>query len=141
MCYNNMNPYVINERLLHMTEPRKDTRRRLQTALLMLMDAALGCLSLILALQIYYDMNPPETLEQIWRAMPLLAVFSVGSLYALGLYRSLIRYASVDTMVQIGVGTLIASGLTYLTSLLVFTVHRAENLLLMPRPIYLVQWL
>ena len=92
MCYNNMNPYVINERLLHMTEPRKDTRRRLQTALLMLMDAALGCLSLILALQIYYDMNPPETLEQIWRAMPLLAVFSVGSLYALGLYRSLIRY-------------------------------------------------
>ena len=123
-----------------MTEPKKGARR-LQTALLMLMDGALACLSLILALQIYYDMKPPETLEQIWRAMPLLALVSVGSFYVLGLYRSLIRYASVDTMVQICTGTLIGSGLTYLLSLLVFTVHRAENLLLMPRPIYLVQLL
>ena len=124
-----------------MIEPKQDVRRHLQTALLMLLDAALACLSLVLALQIYYDMNPPETLEQIWRAMPLLAVCSVGSFYALGLYRSLMRYASVDTMIQIATGTLIGSGLTYLLSLLAFTAYRAENLLLMPRPIYLVQWL
>ncbi len=125
-----------------MTEPKKDTRRRIpQTALLMLMDAALACLSLILALQIYYDMKPPETLEQIWRAMPLLAIVTTGSFYALGLYRSLLRYASVDTMIQIATGTLIGSGLTYLLSLMTFTVYRADNLLLMPRPIYLVQWL
>ena len=123
-----------------MSDSKKDTRR-LQTALLMLLDAALACLSLVLALQIYYDMKPPETLEQIWRAMPLLAVVSVFSLYALGLYRSLMRYASVDTMVQIATGTLIGSGMTYLISLLVFTVYRGDNLLLMPRPIYLVQWL
>ena len=50
------------ERLLIMTEPRKETRRTLQTALLALMDAAIACLSLVLALQIYYDMKPPETL-------------------------------------------------------------------------------
>ena len=125
-----------------MTEPRKENRRRIpQTALLMLMDAATACLSLIFALQIYYDMNPPETLEQIWRAMPLLAVVPVGCFYALGLYRSLLRYANMDTMVQIATGTLIGSGLTYLLSLLTFTVYRAENWLLMPRPIYLVQWL
>ncbi len=125
-----------------MTEPRKENRRRIpQTALLMLMDAATACLSLIFALQIYYDMNPPETLEQIWRAMPLLAVVTVGCFYALGLYRSLLRYANMDTMVQIATGTLIGSGLTYLLSLLTFTVYRAENWLLMPRPIYLVQWL
>ena len=116
-------------------------RRWLQTALLMLMDGAMACLSLIFALQIYYDMKPPETLEQIWRAMPLLAVISVASLFALGLYRSLLRYASVDTVVQIGTGTLIGTGLTYLLSLMVFTAYRSENLLLMPRPIYLVQWL
>ena len=115
--------------------------KRLQPALLMLMDAALACLSLILALQIYYDMNPPETLEQVWLTMPLLAVLTVGSLHALGLYRSLIRYASVDTLVQITLGTLVASALTYLLSLLAFTAYRAENLLLMPRPIYLVQYL
>ena len=130
----------LTERLLLMTEPKKDMRRW-QTLLVMLMDAALACLSLVLALQIYYDMNPPETLEQIWRAMPLLAVVSVVSLYAMGLYRTLMRYASVDTLVQIGLGTLIGSGLTYLLSLMVFTAYRAENLLLMPRPIYLVQWL
>ena len=115
--------------------------RHLQIGLMMLMDAALACLSLVLALQIYYDMKPPETLEQIWRAMPLLACANVISFYALGLYRSLMRYASVDTMIQIGLGTMIGSGVTYLLSLLVFTAYRAENLLLMPRPIYLVQWL
>ncbi|MBQ3157689.1 MAG: polysaccharide biosynthesis protein [Clostridia bacterium] len=123
-----------------MTETRKDMRH-LQIGLMMLMDAALACLSLVLALQIYYDMKPPETLEQIWRAMPLLACANVISFYALGLYRSLMRYASVDTMIQIGLGTMIGSGVTYLLSLLVFTAYRAENLLLMPRPIYLVQWL
>ena len=93
-----------------MTETKKGARR-LQTALLMLLDGAVACLSLVLALQIYYDMKPPETLEQIWRAMPLLAVVSVGSLYVMGLYRSLIRYASVDTMVQICTGTLIGAAL------------------------------
>ena len=129
------------ERLLDMSEPKKETCRALQTGLLALMDAALACLSLVLALQIYYDMKPPETLEQIWRAMPVLALVTVGSFYVLGLYRSLIRYASLDTMVQIVTGTLAGTGLTYLTSLLVFTAYRADNLLLMPRPIYLVQWL
>lgn len=86
--------------------------RHLQIGLMMLMDAALACLSLVLALQIYYDMKPPETLEQIWRAMPLLACANVISFYALGLYRSLMRYASVDTMIQIGLGTMIGSGVT-----------------------------
>ncbi len=133
---------VPRNEVLNMTQNKRDTRRRVPTtALLMLMDAALACLSLVLALQIYYDMHPPETLEKIWRTMPLLAVMTVGSYTALGLYRSLLRYASVDTMVQIGTGTVIASGLTYLLSLLTFTAYRAENLLLMPRPIYLVQCL
>ena len=123
-----------------MTEPKK-SRRYLQTALMICIDAALACLSLVLALQIYYDMKAPDTLEQIWRTMPLLAAATVGSFYVLGLYRSLIRYASLDTMIQIVTGTLIGSGLTYALSLLVFTAYRTENLLLMPRPIYLVQWL
>ncbi len=113
-----------------------------QTALMMLMDVALACLSLIFALQIYYDMNPPETLQQVWRAMPLLALLTVSSLSALGIYRSLMRYASVDTIVQVVTGTLIGSGLTFLLSLLVDTILPGrEYVLLMPRPIYLVQYL
>ncbi len=125
-----------------MTELKnKNVRRYIQVGLLMLLDATMACLSLVLALQIYYDMKPPETLEQIWRAMPLMAIVSVGGFYLMGLYRSLMRYASVDTMIQIAAGTLIGSALTYLISLMAFTVYRAENLLLMPRPIYLVQCL
>ncbi len=129
-----------------MTRPEKKTvglRAKIpQTALMMLMDAALACLSLIFALYIYYDMQPPETLEQVWRAMPILAILTVGSLHALGLYRSLMRYASVDTLVQIGTGTLIGSALTFLLSLLADTLIPArEYVLLMPRSIYLVQYL
>ena len=103
---------------------KKKDLRWLQMALLMLMDGVMACLSLILALQIYYDMKPPETLEQIWRSLPLLSTVSVASLYAFGLYRSLLRYASVDTVVQIGAGTLIGSGLTYLLSLGIYHLPR-----------------
>ncbi len=113
-----------------------------QTALMMLVDAALAGLSLIFALQIYYDMNPPETLQQVWRAMPLLAALTVGSLSALGLYRSLMRYASVDTIVQIVTGTLIGSVMTFLISLLVDTIVPGNGyILLMPRFIYLIQFM
>ncbi len=116
-------------------------RKMTQTLLMMLLDVVLAGLSVILALQIYYDMNPPEQLQQVWHTLPVLAVFTVASLYALGLYRSLIRYASVDTIMQITLGTLIGTGLTYLFSLAAFTLYRQVNAFLMPRPIYLVQWL
>lgn len=121
---------------------RTHSRRKFsQTALMMLLDVVLACLSVILALQIYYDMNPPEHLEQVWYTLPVLAVFSVASLHAVGLYKSLLRYASLDTILQITTGTLIGTGLTYLFSLAVFTLYRSVNIFLMPRPIYLVQWL
>lgn len=120
-------------------QKRSNRKKQGQTALLILMDIVLACLSLILALQIYYDMHPPEHLQQVWYSMPLLAGMSVGALYATGLYRNLLRYASVDTVIQIVIGTLIGTALTYLVSLALFT---AKTLLfLMPRPIYLVQWL
>ena len=111
------------------------------SALLMVLDAGMSCLSLILALQIYYDMKPPEHLEQVWYTMPMLVVLTVGALFALGLYRSLLRYASIDTLIQIGAGTLIGSGTTYLLSLLIHTIFPAQMIFLMPRPIYLIQWL
>ena len=107
-------------------------RKHGQTALLMLIDALLACLSLILALQVYYDMHPPEHLEQVWRAMPLLAAFTIAALYAMGLYKSLLRYASVDTLIQIAAGTLIGTGATYLVSLAVFTMMGNWNDLLYP---------
>ena len=124
-----------------MTPKTPETRRRSPQVYLPLLDVMLACLSMILALQVYYDMRPPEQLQQVWRTLPLLAVLTIASLYGVGLYRSLMRYASVDTLVQIAVGTLIATGATYLISLAVYTMYRASIIFLMPRPIYLIQWL
>ncbi|MCH5285798.1 MAG: polysaccharide biosynthesis protein [Christensenellaceae bacterium] len=116
-------------------------RRRNPQALLLPLDVLLACLSMILALQVYYDMRPPEQLRQVWYTLPVLCVFTVTSLYLVGLYRSLMRYASVDTLAQIATGTLFGTGATYLFSLAVYTLYRASNIFLMPRPIYLIQWL
>ena len=124
-----------------MTPRTSENRKKSLQALLPLLDVVLACLSMILALQVYYDMRPPEQLQQVWRTLPLLSVFTVGSLYLVGLYRSLMRYASVDTLVQIATGTLIGTGATYLVSLAVYTLYRDSIIFLMPRPIYPIQWL
>lgn len=124
-----------------MTPKSSETRRRSLQAYLPLLDVLLSCLSMILALQVYYDMRPPEELQQVWRSLPLLAGFTVAALYSVGLYRSLMRYASVDTLIQIAMGTLIGTAATYLISLAAYTIHRASIIFLMPRPIYLIQWL
>lgn len=116
-------------------------RRRNPLWVLLLLDVLLVCLSMILALQVYYDMRPPEHLQKVWHTLPVLVVFTLASLYFVGLYRSLMRYASVDTLVQIATGTLFGTGATYLFSLAVYTLYRADNIFLMPRPIYLIQWL
>ena len=103
---------------------------------LMLLDAVLAILTLMLALQIYYDMNAPEAhILHVWRSAPMLIIFTVTSCYAVGLYRSLMRYAGVEALVQIGMGTLLGSGLTYLVSLAAYTIQREPNLFLMPRPV------
>ena len=117
-------------------------KKRWQTALLVLMDVLLANLSMIMALQIYYDMNPPENhLLHVLHVAPILTVVTVGALYAMGLYKSLLRFANIDTLIQIATGTLIGSGLTYLVSLATYTLYRQTNIFLMPRPIYLIQWL
>ena len=124
-----------------MTPKPSETRRRSLQAYLPLLDVLLSCLSMILALQVYYDMRPPDELQQVWRSLPLVAGFTVAALYFVGLYRSLMRYASVDTLIQIAMGTLIGTASTYLISLAAYTIHRASIIFLMPRPIYLIQWL
>ena len=118
-----------------------NAKKRNRHAFLPLLDILLTCLSMILALQVYYDMRPPEQLRQVWHSMPVLALFTIASLYLVGLYRSLMRYASVDTLVQIAIGTFLGTVTTYLFSLAVYTLYRASIIFLMPRPIYLIQWL
>ena len=112
------------------------------TLSLMLLDAVLAVVTLMFSLQIYYDMDAPAAhILHVWRSAPMLVLFTVGAFYAVGLYRSLMRYAGTDALIQIAVGSLIGSVLTYLVSLAAYTIQREPNLFLMPRPVYLVQWL
>lgn len=126
-----------------MAQNKTDSRKkRLNTGLFVLLDVIQVNLSMLLALQIYYDMHAPEAhILHVWRIAPVLTLVTIGSLMAMGLYKSLLRYASVDTLIQIATGTLIGTGITYLFSLAFYSFYRASNLFLMPRPVYLLQWL
>ena len=110
--------------------------------LLMLLDTLITIATFVFALQIYYDMQAPEAhIIHVWRSAPILVLATLGALYALGFYKGILKYAGVDILVQLGVGTLAGTGLTYLVSLLVYTAYRDANIFLMPRFVYLVQWL
>lgn len=112
------------------------------TALLMLLDAFLTVAAMMMALQIYYDMEAPQAhIVHVWHIAPILAMLTVGFFYAVGLYKTLMRYASVEALVQIATGALLASGTTYLFSLVCYTIQSEPNVFLMPRPVYLVHWL
>ena len=112
------------------------------TALLMLLDAFLTVAAMMMALQIYYDMEAPQAhIVHVWHIAPILAVLTVGFFYAVGLYKTLMRYASVEALVQIATGALLASGTTYLFSLVCYTIQSEPKVFLMPRPVYLVHWL
>lgn len=112
------------------------------TALLMLLDAFLTVAAMMMALQIYYDMEAPQAhIVHVWHIAPILAVLTVGFFYAVGLYKTLMRYVSVEALVQIATGALLASGTTYLFSLVCYTIQSEPNVFLMPRPVYLVHWL
>ncbi len=59
----------------------------------------------------------------------------------MGFYRGILKYAGVDLLLQIACGTLGGTGITYLVSFLCYSIRREPNIFLMPRPVYLVQWL
>ncbi len=126
-----------------MTERKHSVQKQhWQTALLVLLDIILTNLSMIMALQIYSDMHPPEAhLIHVLHIAPVLTLATVGALFAMGLYKNLLRYASIDTLVQVVTGTLIGTGVSYLVSLATYTLYRDVNIFLMPRPVYLIQWL
>lgn len=113
-----------------------------RTLLLILLDTLITIATLVFALQIYYDMKAPlPHIIHVWRSGPILAAATVGVLYALGFYKGILKYAGADLLMQIGLGTLAGTGLTYLISLVTYTAYREVNLLLMPRSVYLIQWL
>ena len=110
----------------------------------LLADAVLVTISLILAAEFYFDLRPPQGhVVHIWRTIPLLTAATLISLWISHLYRSIVRFASIDTFLQILFSTLAGTGVTYLVSLLFYRLGGAQgvNFFLMPRPVYFIQWL
>ena len=114
----------------------------MRIGLLMLLDALLISASLLMGLQVYYDMHAPAAhILHVWGSLPLLIVSTVALLHMMGFYRGILKYAGVDLLLQIACGTLGGTGITYLVSFLCYSIRREPNIFLMPRPVYLVQWL
>ena len=120
-----------------------DARKfRWQTLLLVLLDAVLVNASMLLALHLRFDMQPPQVhIMQAWYMMPILTVFTIIGLYAMGVYRNLLKYASVDMIIQIALGTLIGSVLTFLVAIVGATIASGAGVFMKSRSIYLMQWI
>ena len=80
------------------------------------------------------------------RTIPLLLATTLLALHFSGIYKSLLRYAGTDTLFQSIIATLIGTGSTYVISLIVSLVAGIYSdpvqpqVLLMPRPVYFIQW-
>ena len=77
-----------------------------------------------------------------WTTLPLLVAATLVGLFVSGIYRSILRYAGVDTFLQAILATLGGTGVTYLVSLAfyLFRERIGTNVFLMPRPVYFIQW-
>ena len=83
----------------------------MRIGLLMLLDALLISASLLMGLQVYYDMHAPAAhILHVWRSLPLLIVSTVALLHMMGFYRGILKYAGVDLLLQIACGTLGGTG-------------------------------
>ena len=109
----------------------------------LILDVLLVAASLVLGLVFYFDIRPPQAhVIHTLRAIPILCLSTVAALWISGLYKTLIKYASVDLLWQIVFATLAGTGITYLISLLFYLIRGdGPNIFLMPRPVYLLQWL
>ena len=112
-----------------------------------LLDALFTVTGLLISVAFYFfsDVTPARLLQTA-RNLPILLAATILGLMFSGIYKSILRYAGVDTLLQAITGTLAGSGVTYLISLIISLCCRAYEkqigmrLVLMPRPIYFVQW-
>ena len=112
------------------------------------LDAAFAAIGLFVSLAFYFFADvTPNRLLQTARTLPVLIAATLLGLLISGIYKTILRYASSDTFIQAITGTLIGTGAAYLISLavsLLFRAHEKEigmRLMLMPRPIYAIQWM
>lgn len=102
---------------------------------------------LVISVEFYFSLRVSDVrMTQMLRTLPLLLVCTLASLWISRIYKSILRYAGADTFFQALVATLAGTGLTYLISLVVSLFCRGyedqigSRLILMPRPVYFIQW-
>ena len=104
-------------------------------------------IGLFIAVEFYFSLKvSPARLTQMGRTFPILLLATLTALRFSGIYKSLLRYAGTDTFFQAVIATLAGTGITYLISLVISLFARAHEdaigmrLVLMPRPVYFIQW-
>ena len=112
-----------------------------------LLDVLFIAAGLLISVGFYFSLSVSAVrVSQMLRTLPLLIVLTLAALRLSGIYKTLLRYAGADTFLQIAVATLAGTGLTYLISLIISLIFRAyedqigSRILLMPRPVYFIQW-
>jgi len=112
-----------------------------------LLDALFIAAGLLISVEFYFSLSVSAVrVTQMLRTLPLLLVTTLAALWISGIYKSLLRYAGVDIFFQAIVATLIGTGITYLVSLIISLCCRGYEdqigfrLILMPRPVYFIQW-
>ena len=110
-------------------------------------DALFAAVGLLISVAFYFSLRVSEVRTiQMCRILPVLLIMTVAALWISGIYKSILKFAGADTFFQAMIATLAGTGVTYLIGLVVtLFCHDYEDaigarLLLMPRPVYFIQW-
>ena len=116
-------------------------------ALWIALDALFVTAGLFISVGFYFSLSVSAIrVAQTLRTLPLLLAATLAALWLSGIYKSLLRYAGADTFFQAAAATLAGTGLTFLVSLVVSLIwggyedQIGHRLILMPRPVYFIQW-
>lgn len=112
-----------------------------------MLDAFFVALGFFISVEFYFSLSVSNArILQMCRTLPILLAFTLLSLWVSGIYKSLLRYAGADTLIQVTAATLTGTGITFLISVIVSLFNSAYEdqigmrLVLMPRPVYFMQW-
>lgn len=123
-------------------QPKKSLRVHSQTAMMMALDAIIVNVGVMLALQLRFDMEVPARFmaqyQRLWLVITLIHLLCFTLTH---MYRSLWRYASIDELVQIVLGTGLGMGGSFAFSVVANMIHAGPNLYMLPRTVYPIAWL
>ncbi len=112
-----------------------------------ILDVLFIAIGLFISVEFYFSLRLSEIRTmQMSRTLPLLLLSTLLGLHFSGIYKSILRFASVDTFIQAIIATLVGTGATYIISLLISLFSRSSEdalgyrLILLPRPVYFIQW-